>query len=75
MDASFKLFGPSFVRKAQELVDGFQEDLNIHGIATVAEIYDGDPPYIPHGAINSALSVAEIIRVKYLIKQNKEESL
>ena len=75
VDASFKLFGPSFVRKAQELVDGFQEDLNIHGIAAVAEIYDGDPPYIPHGAINSALSVAEIIRVKYLIKQNKEESL
>ena len=76
VDASFKLFGPSFIRKAQELVDGFQEDLNVHGIAAVAEIYDGDPPYIPHGAINSALSVAEIIRVKYLINQyKKEESL
>ena len=77
VDASFKLFGPSFVRKAQELVDGFQEDLSIHGIAAVAEIYDGDPPYNPHGAINSALSVAEILRVKYLIKQykDKEESL
>lgn len=77
VDASFKLFGPSFVRKAQELVDGFQEDLNIHGIGAVAEIYDGDPPYNPHGAINSALSVAEILRVKYLIKQykDKEESL
>ena len=77
VDASFKLFGHSFVRKAQELVDGFQEDLNIHGIGAVAEIYDGDPPYNPHGAINSALSVAEILRVKYLIKQykDKEESL
>ena len=76
-DAGFKLFGPSFTRKAQELVDGFQEDINVHGIGAVAEIYDGDPPYIPHGAINSALSVAEILRVKYLIKQNKdkEESL
>ena len=73
--ASFKLFGPSFARKARELVDGFQEDLNVHGIAAVAEIYDGDPPYIPHGAINSAMSVAEILRVKYLIKQYKEESL
>ena len=63
-------------RKAQELVDGFQEDLNVHGIAGVAEIYDGDPPYMPHGAINSALSVSEIIRVKYLINQyKKEESL
>ena len=73
--ASFKLYGASFAREAQSLIDGFQEDLNIHGIAAVAEIYDGDPPYIPHGAINSALSVAEILRVKYLIKQYKEESL
>ena len=71
--ACFKLFGPSFVRKAQELIDGFQEDLNIHGIAAVAEIYDGDPPYNPHGAINSALSVAEILRVKYLIQQYKDK--
>jgi len=71
----FKLFGPSFVRKAQELIDGFQEDMNVHGIAAVAEIYDGDPPYIPHGAINSALSVSEILRVKHMIKQYKEESL
>ena len=77
VDASFKLFGPSFVGKSQELVDGFQEDVNIPAIAAVAEIYDGDPPYNPHGAINSALSVAEILRVKYLIKQykDKEESL
>ena len=72
-EAGFKLFGPSFTRKARELVDGFEEDLNIHGIAAVAEIYDGDPPYIPHGAINSAMSVAEILRVKYLINQNKDK--
>ena len=73
--ANFKLYGPAFSRQARELVDGFQEDLNVHGIAAVAEIYDGDPPYFPHGAINSALSVAEILRVKYMIKQNMEESL
>ena len=71
--ASFKLFGPSFVRKAQELIAGFEEDLNVHGIAAVAEIYDGDPPYMPHGAINSALSVSEILRVKYLIEQYKDK--
>ena len=73
VSASFKLFGPSFVRKARELVDAFQEDMNVHGIAAVAEIYDGDPPYFPHGAINSALSVSEILRVKYLIEQYKDK--
>ena len=73
--ASFRLFGAAFVRKAQELVDGFQEDLNIHGIGAVAEIYDGDPPYHPHGAINSAMSVAEILRIKYLIGQYRKEDV
>lgn len=73
VEASFKLYGPSFTRQAQQLIDGFQEDMNIHGIGAVAEIYDGDPQYMPHGAINSALSVAEILRVKYLVNKYREE--
>ena len=72
-EAQFKLYGPAFLRTAVELTDFFQEDMNIHGIGAVAEIYDGDPPYMPHGAINSALSVAEILRVKYLIEKYGEE--
>lgn len=71
--AQFKLYGPSFVRTARELTDAFQEDMNVHGIGAVAEIYDGDPPYMPHGAINSALSVAEILRVKYLVEKYRED--
>lgn len=74
-DASFRLYGSAFVRTARELTDGFQEDMNVHGIGAVAEIYDGDPPYMPHGAINSALSVAEILRVKYLIDKYGEEKI
>lgn len=71
--AAYKLYGGVFSRTAQELIDGFQEDMNVHGIGAVAEIYDGDPPYIPHGAINSALSVSEILRVKYLIEKYGED--
>lgn len=74
-DASFRLYGPAFSREARELTDGFQEDMNVHGLGSVAEIYDGDPPYIPHGAITSAVSVAEILRVKYLIGKYGEEEL
>lgn len=73
VQAAFKLFGSSFTKYARELVEAFQEDMNIHGIGAVAEIYDGDPPYIPHGAINSALSVAELLRVKYMIDNSGEE--
>jgi len=71
--ANLKLYGPSYLRTAEMLVDGFAEDMNIHGLGAVAEIYDGDPPHYPHGAINSAASVSEILRVKYLINKYKKE--
>lgn len=71
--AAFRLFGKSAGARAESLIEGFVEDLNIHGVGTFSEIYDGDPPHSPHGAIASALTVAEIIRVKYLIDKNREE--
>lgn len=71
--ANFKLFGVSFIRTAEELIAGFEEDINIHGIGAIAEIYDGDPPHYPHGAINSATGTAEILRVKYMINKYKKE--
>ncbi|MDD2594633.1 MAG: glycogen debranching enzyme N-terminal domain-containing protein [Bacteroidales bacterium] len=75
VSANFKLHGGSFIRKAEELVSGFEEDMNIHGIGAVCEIYDGDPPHYPHGAINSAVSTAEILRIKYMINKYKGEEL
>lgn len=71
--AAFRLFGKSSGARAESLIEGFVEDLNIHGVGTFSEIYDGDPPHSPHGAIASALTVAEIIRVKSLIDKNREE--
>ncbi len=71
--AAYRLFGRSTESLAERLIEGFGADLNIHGVGTFSEIYDGDPPHSPHGAISSALTVAEIIRVKYLIEKNREE--
>ena len=31
-----------------------------HGISTISEIYDGDPPHSPQGAISQAWSVGEV---------------
>lgn len=70
--AGFKLHGAAFVNEATSLIKGFEEDMTIHGIGAVAELYDGNPPFIPHGAINSALSTAEILTIIYMIKRYKE---
>lgn len=42
--------------------------MNEHGIATISEVYDGDPPHKPGGAISQAWNVAELLRINWLIR-------
>ena len=72
IEANLALTGKSFVRKAKDLLDAFEEDMEIHGIGSVAEIYDGDPSHRPHGCISSAISVAEIVRGKSMLNRIKK---
>lgn len=69
VEAHFKLHGKSAISLAQRIVDSFEEDMNIYGISSVAEVYDGDPPQRPNGCISQAWSVAELIRIIKMIKQ------
>lgn len=72
-EVCFKMKGAAFQNKAQWLVNGFYEDLNKHGVGAFSELYDGDPPHEPHGAISSALSTAALLEVEYLKNKYKEE--
>ena len=72
-EVCFKMKGPAFLNKAQWLVNGFYEDLNKHGVGAFSELYDGDPPHEPHGAISSALSTAALLEVEYLKNKYREE--
>ena len=72
-EVCFKMKGAAFGNKAQWLVNGFYEDLNKHGVGAFSEIYDGDPPHEPHGAISSALSTAALLEVEYLKNKYREE--
>jgi glycogen debranching enzyme len=33
-----------------------------HGVGSISEIFDGDPPFTPRGCIAQAWSVAEVLR-------------
>ena len=72
-EVCFKMKGAALLNKAQWLVNGFYEDLNKHGVGAFSELYDGDPPHEPHGAISSALSTAALLEVEYLKNKYKEE--
>ena len=51
------------------LYQGFEATMRDHGISTISEIYDGTIPHEARGAISQAWSVAEIIRLRYLIEE------
>jgi predicted glycogen debranching enzyme len=63
-----KVYGNQGVQKVRKLVYGFEEVMNEHGISTLSEIHDGDPPHAPHGAISQAWSVGEVLRIIDLLE-------
>lgn len=71
----FKMMGPSFCYRAKWLTEGYFEDINKHGVGSFSELYDGDPPHEPHGAISSATATAALTRCIYLMEKfnDKEE--
>ena len=71
--ACFNMMGKNFVKRAEWLTEGFYEDLSKHGVGAFSELYDGDPPHEPHGAISSAMTTAALLNINWLIEKYREE--
>ena len=71
--ASFNMMGKNFVKRAEWLTEGFYEDLSKHGVGCFSELYDGDPPHEAHGAISSAMTVAALLNINWLIAKYRED--
>ncbi len=56
-----KLYGADYLDEAKGIIDSFREDFTEYGIGTVAELYEGNPPYRPKGAISFAVNVAAVL--------------
>lgn len=58
----------SGISLAKQIYSGFEEEMVTHGIGSISEIYDGDPPHYPKGAISQAWSVAALLRINEMIE-------
>jgi len=47
---------------AKSFLESVPHQMRLHGLGTIAEIFDGDPPFTPRGCIAQAWSVAELLR-------------
>lgn len=59
-----KMSGTSFVER---YLISIEDEMNEHCIGTIAELYDGNPPFKGRGAVSFAMNVAEILRTLYLL--------
>lgn len=69
------VYGEGGVSRVRKLIMGFEETLTEAGISTISEIYDGDPPHEPRGAISQAWSVAEVLRIYNLLETKYKEKI
>ncbi|MBN1261270.1 MAG: glycogen debranching enzyme family protein [Anaerolineae bacterium] len=54
--------------QARAFLEPLFRHLDRHGVGSISEIFDGDAPYTPRGAIAQAWSVAEVLRIWRLLQ-------
>jgi len=58
--AHFRVYGNG--EMAMSFFDAIGAAIRMYGIGTLAEIFDGDPPFTPRGCIAQAWTVGEVLR-------------
>ncbi len=64
--ALFNLYKEHSFKEIEEIYYGFEEEMGKHGLGTVSELFDGNPPHKPNGAISYAPSIAALLKIKML---------
>ncbi|MDR4988851.1 MAG: amylo-alpha-1,6-glucosidase [Bacteroidales bacterium] len=72
-DAWFKIYGKAGREFIEKLYYGFEETMAEAGIGSISEVYDGDPPHQPGGAISYAPSVAEMVRIGAMLGNSRKK--
>lgn len=68
-EAYLNVYGKGGIPIVQHLYDAFEPEMQEYGIGTISELFDGDPPHKPSGALSMATAVAELLRINYMLKK------
>ncbi len=69
LEAYLRVFGRGGVPFAERMMISMEEEMTLHCIGTIPELFDGNPPFTGRGAISFAMNVAAILRVVDLLKK------
>ncbi len=68
-DAYLRVFGLSGVGYIDRMLIGFEDEMSQGCIASLSQLYDGNPPYTGRGAVSHATNVAEVLRAVRSLKR------
>ncbi len=68
VEAHHRTFGD--VERAKGVLAPLEDHLQVHGLGTIAEIFEADAPHRPRGTIAQAWSVAEVLRVWEMLSRS-----
>jgi predicted glycogen debranching enzyme len=69
LEAYLRVFGKGGVSFVERMLISMEEEMSLHCIGTLSELFDGNPPFAGRGAISFAMSVSAILRVVELLKK------
>ena len=72
VESYLRVKGKSGIRKMEWYIEQFEDVMSEHGVGSISEIYDGNPPHLPRGTISQAWSVAELLRAMDVVEKYKE---
>jgi len=61
VEAHFKVYGDVYA--ARSFLTPFEQHLSDFGLGSIAEVFEGNPPFVARGCIAQAWSVAEVLRL------------
>ncbi len=73
LEAYLKIFGKSGVSFVERMLISMEEEVKLHCIGTIPELFDGNPPFTGRGAISFAMNVAAMLRIIRMLEKYKAD--
>lgn len=71
--AKYNLKKEQSLEEIEKIYYGFEDEMSRHGMGSVSELFDGNPPHKPNGAISYAPSIAALLKLKMILNSAKTE--
>lgn len=69
MEACLKIYKRTRLSFIERQMVGYEDEMTCHCIGTIAELFDGNPPYRGRGGVSFAMNVGEILRTLELLEK------